>query len=112
MMNQENENIYEWDTKKLWNALLTLPEEIKAEYKGELYLIKWGYKTCVPIHYYIKEEWYTVDPKKAQVYMAYGKTIKIIEFYDELERRETEMRRIIEQVNMRPETVSPDIELE
>lgn len=57
MINIENpDEIYEWDTAKLWNAVNMLDEEeIEEEDLEKIETIKNGYNTTIPI------EWFTYD---------------------------------------------------
>lgn len=96
----QTDNIYEWDTKQLWNAFSTLlntPTEngtLKKEYEEEYEKVRYGHKIKIPI-YYLTQEWYTQKPyNKAVKIEGYG-IYKLTDFMEELEHRENIMRTII-----------------
>lgn len=94
-MRVENpDEILEWDTLKLWNAVQQIDEETDGELKKEIQKIKEGIKLKIPI-YYITQEWYDIYPtgKSLNIY-GYGK-FEVDTFMEEIQTRERIMRKII-----------------
>lgn len=99
-LNQDE--IYLWEIKQLWNAYKTL-EDPKEN------TIKDGYQLLVPI-WYFTEEWYEINPS-GKITTETGKTIKgtvtikgygkyaLHDFMHEKEKRQNYMRkRILEEM--------------
>lgn len=87
------DEILEWGTAKLWNAVNMIKVEIGKEPRG-YQKAKNGIKIEFPIHYIINE-WYEAYPstKRAKI-IGYGK-VKITELMDEIEDRNAIMREIV-----------------
>ena len=84
-MIQEDE-ILQWDTEKLWNAINMLDN--KEDYHEEIERIKFGRKVKIPI-WYITNEWFEVYPSSAKIkILGYGK-FKIWDFMEERIQRYT-----------------------
>lgn len=93
-VNDPNE-ILEWNTEKLWNAVLTIKQEIGKKPRG-YDEAKNGIKINFPIHYIINE-WYEMYPttKTAKI-LGHGKA-EITNILEEIEERNTLMRTIIKE---------------
>lgn len=92
MLAENPEEVLDWNTEKLWNAINLL--ENKEDYKKEISRIRFGTLIKVPI-WYIINEWYEVYPSSARIkIMGYGK-YKIWDFMEEKELRDSKMRKII-----------------
>lgn len=89
------EDVLQWNIKQLWNeTLLLIEEEPKIAKKEQIEKIKYGYNIRVPIQYII-QEWYSLYPSNKTVNIkGYGRH-KLLEFLDEIEERETNMRNLI-----------------
>lgn len=87
--------ILEWNTEKLWNAVQTIKQEIGERPRG-YEEAKNGIRINFPITYIIKQ-WYEEYPstRKAKI-MGYGK-LNITDFEEEIENREAIMRNIIQE---------------
>lgn len=85
--------VLEWQTEKLWNAVQAIKLEI-GKTPRNYDEIKNGRNINFPIQYIINE-WYEMYPttKKAKI-LGYGK-VEIQQLLDEIEDRNTMMRQII-----------------
>lgn len=95
MILESPDEILEWNTQKLWNAVQIIKEEIGQEPKGYKQA-KDGIKLIFPIQYII-QEWYETYPsnRKAKI-LGYGKA-RMTDFLEEIEQREAILRNIIQQ---------------
>lgn len=101
------EEILEWDTEKLWNAVNIIKQEIGAEPRGYK-KAKDGIRIYFPI-YYITNKWYETYPsaKRAAIF-GYGK-VSIQDFMKEIEDRDTIMRNIIMEHIEDDEAIKPRV---
>lgn len=90
------DEIYTWNIEQLWNAINTIPEENLKEYENKIYKIKHGYNIKVPIQWIIKK-WYEEHPYAKRVSIWGYAKYELLPFIEEIEKREQEMRKIIEE---------------
>lgn len=92
MIKIENpDDVYNWNTEQLWNAIKQIQEETP---EINIDKIKNGNKIKFPIWYIIKN-WITERPEYKTVDIkGYGR-IKITEYMEEKDYRESQMRKII-----------------
>lgn len=90
---EDPNEILEWDTEKLWNAVQQIKAELEKTPRG-YEKAKNGIRINFPIQYIIKQ-WYEEYPstRRAKI-IGYGK-VNIQELEDEIEERNTIMRQII-----------------
>lgn len=105
---EDPNEILEWDTEKLWNAVQQIKEEIEKQPRG-YEQAKNGIKIKFPIQYIINQ-WYDMYPstKNARI-LGYGKT-NIQNLLDEIEERNSIMRKIIIEHTDNEEATKPRIE--
>lgn len=88
------DEILEWDTMKLWNAIQQIDEETNGALKKEIDKVRNGIKLKIPI-YYITQEWYDIYPTGQSVNIYGHNKYNINDFMEELQEREKLMRKII-----------------
>lgn len=86
--------IYTWNIKELYRAFLETTAESERDLKKELDLVKNGFEMKVPI-YMLTDDVITLDYKKQEARLPYFGRHTMTTYKDELEKRETLMRRII-----------------
>lgn len=96
------DDIYEWDTEKLYNAV----QSISDADEGIMQQVEQGLNIKFPIDY-ITQEWYEVYPtsRKAKIY-GFGK-ISLQDFLEEKKARDRLMRQLIEEEIDKPGTTIP-----
>lgn len=88
------DEIYKMETKELWAIINMLEKEEIKEYEKELQQIKNGINMKFPIVYIIRN-WINEYPENKRVHIkGHGKE-NIIEYYDEIDERNSLMRLII-----------------
>lgn len=88
------DEIYSWDTIELWNAIQLLEDEDKQDHYEELQQIKYGINIQVPIIYIIKD-WTEEYPNNKRIAIKGHGKHSIQDYYDEVDERNTLMRKII-----------------
>lgn len=93
VLNITETEVFNMSINKLWKVFNNIKEEIEID-KNVYYTIKYGkFFKCV-IHYLINE-WYEIYPNSKKVYIrGYGK-INLEVFMEELDYRETLLRKVI-----------------
>ena len=89
------EDVMTWETKKLWNTLNTLKNDLDLNIDMDIYTkCKFGIRIGCPV-WYFTEEWYEIYPSSRKVkIVGYGK-FWLKDFMQEKEDRDSLMRNLI-----------------
>lgn len=87
------ESIYEMELNELWNYIRTIEDDLNKDQKSNLKDIKEGYVYQVPIQYIVRGYYQEFPNTKRVKIVGYGK-IPLLAFWEEIELREKELRKI------------------